>query len=525
MLRCHDLVIATDMLTARRDDGTRIEFTRHERALLMCFLHRPGTLLTRARLINAIGRDAGEIGERNIDYLINRLRKRLGDTARKSRFIVTQYGEGYYWAATPKQATPLSAFLVIGPVFGLDARSSVARDALAQLATAIASQTGDGKAVRLEPDWRFDPRAVADIAYTLEIGTHEDGEEVHLALTLRRGRTGQAIANFRHVLPSRASGERIAELSRLVLDAVWAHEAIVRADDVSPTDRPAHLRMHDAAVTLTDDPISWRENAARLKAAHGAEPGDPRLAVMLALNHYARLIQSLGEIQSPLSDSDWCAFESEIETLALGALPELEDDPQMLLAIAKLLRFIDRGHLDLAARLTDRAFRTSTAFAAAFSMKAQISASHGAIDTARTFYNKAIELAEPGSEFDVYLTITKATAMQAANRRREVDLLADRLFTRLPAARSSFGLFFVSPRAETLAPDQDEAIAHMPAARCRHLTDYLFRVSARQFTRRQHRRNVMRGLVRHVTRHHGPAAIAPIVARTVPELVASPGRD
>ena len=54
-------------------------------------------------------------GERNIDFLVNRLRKRLGDNARKPRFIATQYGEGYVWLAAPVRQEPLSAFLLIGP--------------------------------------------------------------------------------------------------------------------------------------------------------------------------------------------------------------------------------------------------------------------------------------------------------------------------------------------------------------------------------------------------------------------------
>lgn len=191
----------------------------------------------------------------------------------------------------------------------------------------------------------------------------------------------------------------------------------------------------------------------------------------------------------------------------------------MLLSIAKLLRFIDRDYLDLAARLTDQAFRMSTAFAATLSMKAQIKANRGDIAKATGLYDKAMKLAEPGSEFHVYLMIMKAGAMLAGERRREVDHLAARLFEHDPRARASFGLFFVSPKAQTLAVQQEEAIARMPPPICQYLTAYLYRVSARQFTRRQHRRNVLKRVCTHIVRHHGDAAIAPVVANQLPELV------
>lgn len=97
-IRFNDLVFDHDMLSARRTDGTELRLTRQERALLLHFTQQPGKLLTRGRLLELMARDAGDTSERNIDFLVNRLRKVLGDDARKPRFIATQYGEGYVWA-------------------------------------------------------------------------------------------------------------------------------------------------------------------------------------------------------------------------------------------------------------------------------------------------------------------------------------------------------------------------------------------------------------------------------------------
>jgi len=522
LTRYHDLVFQPDMLTAKRDDGTILRFTRQERALLLRFVRQPHVLVTRAQLLEALGDETGTLSERNVDYLVNRLRKRLGDAARQSRFIVTQYGEGYVWAAEPVETTPLSAFLLIGPVFGLDDDAAALNGMPDRLASALKAATGGKRTVLYRPDWRHDPQSAENLNFTVDVSVHADADRLHLALVLREGRSRQPIETFRRTWSRGRTPNEVDELSQALTDALWRHEALSDKAVIEPTDRPAHLRLHDAAVMLTDDTVSWRENAARLKREHEADKANPKLSVMLALNHYTRLLQSLGET-SPLDHDGWQALESEIEALALRALPDAHADPKLLLAIAKLLRFIDRGYLDLAERLTEEAFMASTAFAAAFSMKAQIAASRGQIDEAASLYDKAIEMAEPGSQFHIYLLILKAVAMMAGERRGEVDHLALQLHDLVPGAQTSFGLFFASPQAKRLPPSQEQALASMPPAFGQHFATYLFKVSARQFKRRPHQRNVLKGLTIHLMRQHGSAAIGPEIAGRFPELLARRG--
>ncbi|WP_157019954.1 helix-turn-helix domain-containing protein [Mesorhizobium xinjiangense] len=337
MVRYHELVFQPDMLTAKRDDGTILRLTRQERALLLRFVRQPQELVTRAQLLEALGDETGTLSERNVDYLVNRLRKRLGDSARSARFIVTQYGEGYVWAAEPVDTMPLSAFLLIGPVFGLGDDQSALNGLPHRLASALKAATGGKKTILYRPGWRFDLQGTDDLAFTLDVSAHTDAEHLHLhlALVLREGRSRQIIESLRRTWPRGRDPNHVDELAQALTDALWRHEALPDDTVTEPADRPTHLRMHDAAVMLTDDTVSWRENAARLKQAHQADKADPRHSVMLALNHYARLLQSLGEIQTaPLGDDDWQPLESEIEELALRALPDVHDKPHLLLAIA-----------------------------------------------------------------------------------------------------------------------------------------------------------------------------------------------
>ena len=481
------------MLTARRDDGDIVRLTRQERALLLRLVRQPHALVTRTQLLEALGdRAGGVLSERNVDYLVNRLRRRLGDSAKQPRFIATQYGEGYCWIAEPANTEPLSGFLLVGPVFGVDQDSFGFPHRLTE---AIKAAIGCRKSVLCQSDWRQDPKAPGAFDFTLDVSTHFEADRLHLALALRAGRSGQIIESFRRTVSRPHYAKAAGDLARTITNSVWRHEAMPGPGAIDPADRPAHLRLHDAAVMLTDDTISWRENAARL-------------------------LQSLETIgDAPLGTDDWDALETEIESLSLRALPDAHGHPQQLLAIAKLLRFIDRGHLDLAESLTDEAFRNSTAFAAVFSMKAQIAASRGDIDAAAMLYDRAREMAEPGSQFHIYLLILKSVAMMADDRRGAVDQLAVELHDFDPNANIGYGLFMASPNAGSLNAPQEETLAAISPEVARNLTSYLFRISARPFQRRTHQRNVMKGLTTHLVRHHGAGAIAPDIARRFPELV------
>lgn len=521
MVRYNDLVFAPDMISAEHDDGRTIRFTRQERALLLRLVREPQTLVTRAQLLVALGGSETSLTERNVDYLINRLRSRLGDSARAARFIVTQYGEGYYWAANPVNSEPLKGFLLIGPIFGLADLRASANGFAEHLKQEIGRALGGRRKILTCPHYQAAPGSRDRLDFTLEISVHADTDVLHLALVLREGRTLQVIERFRRTWTpgTDKSSDQARALAGVITEAFWRHEADIARSEANPTDRPAHLRIHDAAMMLTDDTRSWKENASRLQAAYQADKADPRNGVMLALNHYTRLLQSLGETP-PLSDADWTALEDEIEALALRALPEAHDNPDLLLAIAKLLRFVDRGFIDLAARLTDEAFGQSTAFAASFSMKAQISASRGEIEDAAVLYDKAIELAETGSQFHIYLLILKAVAMMAGGRRGAVEHLAIQIYNLVPQGQNRWGLFFTSPKAKSLPAIQEHALAAMSSGFGQHLTAYLYRISVRQFIRPIHQRNILKGLTTHLIRHHGSEAIAPMIRRKFPELAA-----
>lgn len=80
-------------------DGTAIELSSREFALLKALAQQAGRPLSRARLIElALGRDA-EVTDRAVDVQISRLRKTIGDDTDEPVWIKTVWGVGYVLAA------------------------------------------------------------------------------------------------------------------------------------------------------------------------------------------------------------------------------------------------------------------------------------------------------------------------------------------------------------------------------------------------------------------------------------------
>jgi class 3 adenylate cyclase/DNA-binding response OmpR family regulator/predicted ATPase len=96
----------------RDGDGSEVLLTRAEFALLVVLARHPGRVLSRDQLLDAaLGRRA-EPYDRSIDVLVGRLRRKIEPDPKVPRFIVTVLGEGYKFAARPRetsasvQATP-----------------------------------------------------------------------------------------------------------------------------------------------------------------------------------------------------------------------------------------------------------------------------------------------------------------------------------------------------------------------------------------------------------------------------------
>ncbi|TPW26289.1 winged helix-turn-helix domain-containing protein [Martelella alba] len=501
------------MLTAQRDNGERLRLSRQERSVIMRLSREPHKLVSRAQLLESLGDTVGELSERNVDYIINRLRKRLGDNSREPRFIATQYGEGYVWIADPQSAAPAFGFLVVGPVTGLAQAGDAAVETLGGLSRALRRCLGQKRGVVYRPD--FDPAVErGQVDFGLAVSLHEEKGTLHLALVLRELASQKTIEAFRLTLPARRGFLReLDDFAVRLTDTIWTFIALPRDALSEPSAPPAYLRLHDAGALISGNIESWSENAQRLETARLRKPDDPTIAVLLAFNTYARMLQE-SEITEPL----WRALEDEIETLVFEALPKIENDPSILLGLAKLLHFIDRGHRDLATKLAEQAFRQTTAFAAAFAIRGQFLATDGDLPGGIALYDQAIELAASGSQFHIYLLVNKAVALMAGNQRRAVEELTAELYLRDPRARLKLGLMFLSPGAKTVMPDLLPVLESVTVYQSNMLLSLLYNVSVRQFRSRSHQLHILRGSVAHLTRRLGNEAVPATLRRIFPEL-------
>jgi two-component system phosphate regulon response regulator OmpR len=75
-----------------------VHLTATEAQLMRIFSAKPGEPISRARLVEALGRDKGQAQERAIDVQITRLRRKLEVDPKSPRYLQTVRGSGYMLA-------------------------------------------------------------------------------------------------------------------------------------------------------------------------------------------------------------------------------------------------------------------------------------------------------------------------------------------------------------------------------------------------------------------------------------------
>ncbi len=216
----NSLIFHEDLLSARDSGGKEVIFTRAERTVLSTFMAHPQRVLSRNALLDAISGVGSDASDRNVDFLINRLRAKLGDPARSPRFIATRYGEGYVWVAEPSE--PADALVVVGPVHGM-ARAGpfceVAEALVGELVQQLDAATSSGQAVRLEE--RFSAKSATRTRFSLEVSVFPKTEALQCALVLRQMPGGDVIGM------SRLAVAEAGEVAGLVADVVQQFRSLI----------------------------------------------------------------------------------------------------------------------------------------------------------------------------------------------------------------------------------------------------------------------------------------------------------
>ncbi|MBJ6986637.1 MULTISPECIES: helix-turn-helix domain-containing protein [unclassified Devosia] len=204
----------TSMRSARRADGCVVVFTRQERTLLLTLTRRAGAVVTRSELAQSLSQTGREAGERNVDFLVNKLRRHLKDDAREPRFVATQYGEGYVWVAQETRKTS-DAFLVLGPLQG-EVGAPLAQELVAQVHRQLASLLGGGRAVVIDASGG----EKGQHQYGLALACIADEGRVHGVLTLTGRDSPRALASVRLVVERGHALPKAIELARWVRSSI-----------------------------------------------------------------------------------------------------------------------------------------------------------------------------------------------------------------------------------------------------------------------------------------------------------------
>jgi DNA-binding winged helix-turn-helix (wHTH) protein/tetratricopeptide (TPR) repeat protein len=507
MKRYSDLLFDPDMASAQRN-GELIRFTRNERLLLETFTRKAGRLLSRDTLLDAISGTGSDRSDRNIDYVITRLRAKLGDSVKQPRFLATRYGEGYIWIAQPEEVDLIDVFLVVGPVYGLEGEAFevAVREIILRLCDRISDRLAEPRKVIFSPS--FDPRQQARGAeYCLELAFLKDGAKLHARAVLRSARSWQTVKVSKPLIDWLIADhdERgITALANELIDEMVFHASNT---GTQASAIPLELSMHEAARMIGMPDQGWLDSGEMLARKRAEDPSDAKIAVMWASHLYAILI--LVPPTTGLSDERRAEIEREIEETCLACLPDVQNNPVLKACIAKLLFFVDRRHLDLSERLVREILESpDLELSVVYPLLGQMRALRGEFSDALRYFDHALRTAEVGSQYHIYIAVLRLSMLLASGQREDLEREAEALYRLSPQTLYTVGIFLGRPD-DPLRPEHDAVLTARGPEGAVDMLTYLYNTSARQFVSPVHRERIYAGFAAQVERKFGIRFVPP----------------
>lgn len=554
---------ASDLRSANHVTASgEIRFTRAEQALLAAFVRGGSRVLGREQLLDAVSGIDSDVSDRRVDFTINRLRRKLKDSARQPTYIATEYGEGYRWIAerVVTQRSSSGAFIVVGPVRGLHLAGQLAQPGWAfieELAQEISQRTERHHAIKLDVDCPPADTFVDDpprFAVVLNF-VSTPGEALDCAITVKQFRAGTILKVTRIRVcssdPRAPSGQPLAKrVAADIVDETWRE--LNRVDDgaATPDEELLSVRLHRTALLFSNEqkryeqierrlealkhkhPVNYgavsellderlsinvratEDNERRLRERLRERPDDHESAILLATTLHIRYLVG-GYVMLAQADRR-PRDETEIESLVTASLPHIQDNGILVLSAAHLLYFINRGHQQLALNLAETAFETTTAFAVAFATLGQLRMWEGRIDEAVALYDEGLSLAPPDTHFYRRLLIFKCQALAATGDRGAEGATATELIKSAPTAGTYIGLFFAASDENNLRLHLQSTLTRMDQRRARAEALFAHYTCARLFRLKLHRQNLLHRPLSLLVDRFGPRCIPDEVRADAP---------
>jgi hypothetical protein len=131
----------------------------------------------------------------------------------------------------------------------------------------------------------------------------------------------------------------------------------------------------------------------------------------------------------------------------------------------------------------------------------------GEVEAGLQALDLAQSMAEPNSEFEIYVICLKCQALMAIDDRERLDEVLALLYRRRPAIRFLYDILYGRPDA--LSPDAQGALAMMTLEQARGILIFADYLCARHFSIAEHRENSLKIPRAVLTARFGPDVLPP----------------
>lgn len=515
-----------DFASATDDQARQIDFTRSETKILTLLAAKPKTTVSRQQLLDAISGLGSDRADRSIDFVINRLRRKLDDSARNPRFIQTRYGEGYEWIGSSSAREPdQSAAYILVEIVGSGMLSIEDLEIGATFGNRITAALNKGSlSTQVVRQTHPETLPMGDqnktSAYQVKLTFVKTKTQLDCIINVFCGQAGRSIHSDRFNIndnPAQAvqTENNVLHAADKILGSVWKSNVDGRQNT------SLAVAMHDASGMPSANPggnaKSWVESEKRLMLLKRENPDDPSLKILQASQIHSKYVLQGKDIF--VTDRTTRFYdEKEIERLVIEALPFAQSQPEYGALAAKLLYFLDSDHNQLAVDMVETAHHSGTNIPANNAISGQIRCFEGDVDGAIERLQTACELAEYSSEFHAYALVLMCQACLASGDYDALTAPRKQLYKIRPLAIVFFEFIFTDAKHPSLRAKA--AVLMLSRARASAILFKLHYLSGRLFKHPEHRDNFMRTPVSLMSRRFGASIVDDEISQTIPEIMA-----
>jgi len=521
-----DLAFSDDFVFAHTTDQKKIKFSKHERVLLLSFIARSGQLLTRSDLLDLVQQADTETYDRNIDYLISRLRRKLGDSANNPQYIATQYGEGYIWVAKPAlpSLTTEQIYISVGPIYGLTHSHSIKESANSfakNLVQSLKNNFSSDRRIELFTKSLSHESAEKQLLYTnsiyaIELNFFNINSTLTCTLVALNRKTGHIFDTLRYIFPeSQQPSEMLSSINQLastIKDKTWDSEIFRKKEQISLATDSLDVGLYKASRLFEQGKDNFVDVEHKLRQALQDKPEDHQTAILLARNLFMQITYSGNFVNLE-------AREQEIKSLIFDHIQYIQNDPLYLAAAAEKLYFL--GHHELGENLAHKALELGSSFAACYKVIGGIKVYQGDILEGIAYYQHGQEIVDKSSIFSILLKSVECNAYSALGDKEKALEIVEYLenLTFFSFSKKEKIIAYINHRSDipnALTQEMRTMIALIPQQEAFMYLKQFHYSLIKHFIHERHRINLLNGALSLFIDLHGDSVVPDEIKQSIP---------